>query len=131
MQERSGNNACIALLVDSRTGEEFRICRYSVSMGRDLGNDLVLSLDKTVSRQHASIQFIDRSFYFQDLGSKNGSRLNGRKVSGLNQLKSGDEITVGFTELVFIMIPNSLLDLPVNDKSRTETLVGDSQHAVA
>lgn len=96
----------IALLINPSTGEEFNLRRYSTSIGRDLGNDVVLASDKALSRQHALIQFINGSFYVQDLQSKNGTRLNGGAVTTLRPLRSGDEIAVGLTRLVFLLMPS-------------------------
>lgn len=96
----------IALLINPSTGEEFNLQRYSTSIGRDLGNDVVVASDKALSRQHALIQFINGSFYVQDLQSKNGTRLNGGAVTTLRPLRSGDEIAVGLTRLVFLLRPS-------------------------
>ncbi len=49
-----------------------------------------------VSRQHALIDFIDDGYYLQDLGSTNGTRLNGERLRPLKfyPLKSGDNIQI-------------------------------------
>jgi pSer/pThr/pTyr-binding forkhead associated (FHA) protein len=120
MWEDAGN--CIAVLVDRRTGEEFNISRYSISIGREIGNDIVLNVDKTISRQHAAIQYVDGKFHVQDLTSKNGTRLNGKKVTEMAALRTGDEITVGLTQLIFVLVPNRLADVAVLG-SKTETIV--------
>lgn len=111
----------LAVLVDRRTGEEFSICRYSTSVGRDMGNDFVINEDKTISRQHALIQFVDGKFHVQDLESKNGTRLNGKRISAMVPLRSGDEISLGLTQLIFILIPKHCVELPVA-ATRTQTL---------
>ena len=120
MWEDAGS--CIAVLVDRRTGEEFNISRYSTSLGRDLGNDLILNSDKTISRQHALIQYTNGRFHVQDLSSKNGTRLNGAKLGQLTELRNGDEITLGLTQLIFILIPQAIVNIPIPGM-RTETLV--------
>lgn len=98
--------SCIAILVDKRTGEEFNIRRYATSIGREIGNDLIIASDKTISRQHAQIQFKDGAFLVQDLNSKNGTRVNGSKVVELTKLKSGDEVSLGLTQMIFLLVPN-------------------------
>jgi|688.fasta_scaffold813017_1 pSer/pThr/pTyr-binding forkhead associated (FHA) protein len=98
--------SCIAILLDKRTGEEFNICRYATSIGREIGNDLVIVSDKTISRQHAQIQFKDGRFLVQDLNSKNGTRVNGKKVVEMTMLKSGDEVSLGLTQMIFLLVPD-------------------------
>lgn len=97
----------IALLVNPVSGEEFNICRYSTSIGRELANDLVIASDKTISRQHAIVQVINGKFYVQDLGSKNGTRLNGEQISGMVPLSSADEVSFGLTRLIFLLLPSN------------------------
>lgn len=94
----------IAILVNPMTGEEFKVRRRSTSIGREFGNDVIIS-DRTLSRHHAVLQVVDEQFYLQDLESKNGTRLNGYPVSNQVVLKSGDEISVGLTRLIFLLIP--------------------------
>lgn len=110
MWENAGS--CIAVLIDRRTGEEFNIRRYSTSIGREIGCDVVLNVDKTISRQHALVQFREGKFFVQDLSSKNGTRLNGRKVDHLTELKNGDEVAIGLTQLIFVLIPQSFVSVP-------------------
>ena len=98
--------SCIAILLDKRTGEEFNIRRYATSIGREIQNDLVIVSDKTISRQHAQIQFKDGSFLVQDLNSKNGTRVNGKKVAEITMLKSGDEVSIGLTQMIFLLVPD-------------------------
>lgn len=66
-------------------------------VGRSSGCDVVLS-DPTVSRTHARLILRDGRWVLQDLGSTNGSRLNGRRV-GRCQLRPGDELCLGDARL--------------------------------
>jgi pSer/pThr/pTyr-binding forkhead associated (FHA) protein len=54
------------------------------------------------SRQHVEITCERGLFWVQDLGSRNGTLLNGEKISERRQLKDGDEITIGATQLKFV-----------------------------
>ncbi len=67
-----------------------------VMVGRNPGNDLQLSvdLDLTVSGRHAEIRLADGVFRLHDLGSSNGTLLNGQKIS-MADLKDGDVIQFG------------------------------------
>lgn len=71
-------------------------------MGRLPECDLALA-DPNVSRRHAEIVPDDDTgqFILRDLGSTNGTRVNGRRVQQPQWLRSGDEITVGATALRF------------------------------
>ncbi len=74
---------------------------YSWTLGRGSENDIPLS-DKCASRNHAMFQTVGESSYFLiDLGSRNGSFVNGRRVTIPVSLKNGDRITLGETNLEF------------------------------
>ena len=61
-----------------------------------------LANDTEISRRHARFHRVDGGrFVVEDLGSTNGTLVNGRPVSGPTTLKSGDEITLGQTLLRF------------------------------
>ncbi|HEY8211053.1 MAG TPA: adenylate/guanylate cyclase domain-containing protein [Myxococcaceae bacterium] len=64
------------------------------SLGRADENDIVLSGD-LVSRKHAKIYVQGDDLTIEDLGSRNGSRLNGQPFTGTADLKAGDLVHVG------------------------------------
>jgi adenylate cyclase len=71
------------------------------TIGRSEENTLVLS-DHWISRNHSMIQRVESGeFYLIDLGSRNGTFVNGRRVSVPVALNSGDRLTFGETELEF------------------------------
>lgn len=71
------------------------------TVGRSDDNNFVLS-DRWISRNHAMLQSTETSeFYLIDLGSRNGSFVNGRRVSIPVTLRTGDRLTFGQTELEF------------------------------
>lgn len=69
--------------------------RHVAVVGRDKGCDVVLEGDKLASRQNAKIYTDGRRFLVEDLGSRNGTFLNGVKVVRPQMLHDGDEIRVG------------------------------------
>lgn len=71
----------------------------SQTIGRDPGNDIVVD-DLMVSRHHAELVASDGSFEIVDLGSQNGTYVNGTKVSRVPILP-GDMVSVGGTSLLF------------------------------
>jgi pSer/pThr/pTyr-binding forkhead associated (FHA) protein len=66
------------------------------TIGRDADNVVVLD-DPFASTHHARLTFRGRVWYLEDLGSTNGTRLNGRSVGGAVAVGFGDEIAVGET----------------------------------
>ncbi len=77
------------------------VCGSSWTLGRSSENDIPLS-DKCASRSHAMFQIVGENNYFLiDLGSRNGSFVNGRRVTIPVNLKSGDRIILGETEIDF------------------------------
>jgi len=71
------------------------------TVGRSDDNNFVLS-DRWISRNHAMLQCTETGdFYLIDLGSRNGSFVNGRRVSIPVTLRNGDHLTFGQTELEF------------------------------
>ncbi len=71
------------------------------SIGR-LSSNTILLADERVSRRHAIINVQDRhEFWLVDLGSGNGTYLNGRRVVQPTRLRQGDIIEIGGFELLF------------------------------
>jgi hypothetical protein len=71
-----------------------------VTIGRNDANTLVLH-DPTVSQVHAVLERYGTGWCLRDVGSTNGTFLNGDRVRGEIRLRSGDEIRVGQGSLVF------------------------------
>jgi sigma-B regulation protein RsbU (phosphoserine phosphatase) len=57
--------------------------------------------DRYLSRRHAEIAFDEHAWIVRDLGSVNGTLLNGARLVGSAPLRPGDKITLGDTEIVF------------------------------
>lgn len=72
---------------------EYLIDKDSISIGRKHGNDIQLN-DLTVSGRHSLITVVGKNTYVDDLGSTNGTLLNGARVAK-SLLKHGDLIQVG------------------------------------
>jgi len=58
-------------------------------------------VDPLVSRHHSKVKIDGTKATIEDLGSRNGSRVNGRLIRGFHHLKDGDRIRIGTQELVF------------------------------
>ena len=68
------------------------------TIGRDVNNTIVLD-DVFVSGEHAVLTFRGRGWFLEDLGSTNGSYLNGEPVTAIEAASIGDEITIGGVRL--------------------------------
>src|SRR5882757_146930 len=71
-----------------------------VSVGKARSNDIVLGSDPTVSRMHAVLERFAGGWCVRDLAARNGTFVNGQRLLGDRQLRSGDEIRLGATRLV-------------------------------
>jgi predicted component of type VI protein secretion system len=71
-----------------------------ITVGRAAGNDIVLSDDGQVSRVHAILERIAGSWSVRDVSSRNGTFVNGTRVSSEARLGPGDEIRIGRTRIV-------------------------------
>jgi hypothetical protein len=68
--------------------------RSAVTLGRAPGCDCVLS-DPTVSRNHARLSLRDGRWRLSDLGSSNGTRVNGWRVVEEVEVQPGDRVSFG------------------------------------
>jgi sigma-B regulation protein RsbU (phosphoserine phosphatase) len=80
--------------------ERFSLAKERVTIGRSRDSDIFLP-DQWLSRHHAEILRKDVTFFLHDLGSKNGTLLNGEPVHGDRRLRHGDVITLGEHVLTF------------------------------
>jgi pSer/pThr/pTyr-binding forkhead associated (FHA) protein len=68
--------------------------KAEVMLGRDPASDLPLA-DEAVSARHAMMSFHHGQWWIEDLGSRNGTRLNAQPLEGATVLAHGDEIACG------------------------------------
>lgn len=92
------------------------------TLGRSEDSFIVLD-DTWASRDHAILQFMDSKFYVIDLGSTNGTFVNGKRVNIPVELKNGDQVTFGTTEtnIYFQQYPDKPLT-PLKKKKTTRLL---------
>jgi hypothetical protein len=80
-------------------GGTFSVDSAPLTIGRGGQNDLVLDGDEFASARHARIESRHDGVWVSDLGSTNGTFVNGSKVQGALRLSSGDVLRVGETDL--------------------------------
>src|SRR5262245_44174463 len=75
-----------------------------ISLGRANVNSIVLE-DNSVSRSHSVIHELDEKYYVKDIGSRNGTFVNDKKIQDDFLLKHGDRIKIGIYVLKFLTQP--------------------------
>ncbi|MDQ6836420.1 MAG: FHA domain-containing protein [Actinomycetota bacterium] len=98
LEERARARQDTALLITD--GRRVVVGSSGATMGRSRQCDVMID-DPNVSRTHAEVRPRGGSWVLNDLGSTNGSRLNGRRVQGSEVLKPGDEIELGTSRITF------------------------------
>jgi serine phosphatase RsbU (regulator of sigma subunit) len=102
-----------------------------LTVGRSSVAELCYPDDAGLSRQHLAFESDGRNWYVKDLGSKNGTLLNGTRITDRNPLKPGDRIMAGHLVMVFDagaaaqMTQAVVFVEPVAESSSSSTLVTD------
>jgi pSer/pThr/pTyr-binding forkhead associated (FHA) protein len=86
--------------------KEFELTGQSMTMGREPDNDIIVE-NLLVSGYHARIDPAGREYILTDLQSKNGTFVNGERVTS-TKLKDGDQILVGKHTIVFTLSPEEI-----------------------
>ena len=90
------------IVVESPAGEPQQGRSFDLdaitTLGRDVNNAIVID-DPFASSDHAVLTFRGRSWYVEDLGSTNGTFVNGRAVAAVAPLGFGDEVSIGQVRL--------------------------------
>ena len=76
--------------------QAFEISQELTTLGRDVSNDIVIN-DRETSRNHLRLMRSGDTMTVEDLGSTNGTFVNGKRVSGVTPLQNGDMIGLGET----------------------------------
>jgi hypothetical protein len=82
-------------------GAVYSIDQSALTIGRGLGNDLLIDGDEYASSRHARFEPRRDGVYVEDAGSTNGTFVNGIRLARERRLKPGDVVRVGETDLRF------------------------------
>ncbi|MEP6904037.1 MAG: FHA domain-containing protein, partial [Actinomycetota bacterium] len=102
---------------------ELTIGADATSFGRTTDNTVSFPDNTNISRNHAEIAFKDGKFIVTDLGSSNGTTVNGQKVEGETDLNDGDFITLGNSVIVEFVADD---DTPENADDAFNTAQSES-----
>src|SRR5262245_59425954 len=134
-------NTTHTLVVENRTTLKLRKCRVAVIAGPDNGrqivsdkeklrvgahpqSDVVLSEDRTVSRNHFEVEYTDRGYLLIDLKSPNGTSRDGRRVERAYR-SPGSQIRAGQSTLTFAPIDEEVTVEP-DSEGQLGGMVGKS-----
>ncbi|HON43922.1 MAG TPA: FHA domain-containing protein, partial [Planctomycetota bacterium] len=85
-----------AAIQDIRTQKKYPVLNYPLFIGREKQSSICVPVG-AVSRRHAKVFARDGHYYIQDMGSINGTYLNGKRILDPTEMKNGDKIKVGVT----------------------------------
>src|SRR5215216_6364791 len=75
-------------------GQVYNLDQFPITLGRDPANQL--SIDGAgVSRRHAQLNLSGDALVLEDLGSSNGTYVNGERLTGARSLRAGDRLNLG------------------------------------
>jgi pSer/pThr/pTyr-binding forkhead associated (FHA) protein len=89
-------------------GKVYPLEAAEISIGRDSSNMVAIN-DAEVSRRHARMELRGPAYMIQDLGSTNGTFVNGTRITGMQALNPGD--TVAFGEGIVLAYESAIIDV--------------------
>ena len=105
--EPAGDGLRLRVTAGNATGSEIQV-DDELLIGRQASEEGTLGQDAEISRQHARIARSGTGFAIEDLGSTNGTFVNGRQITRPEILSPGDRIQVGATTLVVqVSVPSA------------------------
>jgi type III secretion system (T3SS) inner membrane Yop/YscD-like protein len=88
-------------------GKVFEIAKQVITLGRDVKSDFVVN-DAEVSRSHTRLTVQSDGCLAEDLGSTNGTYINGQRITGAKMIRPGDVLGLGETVLIdFVFVPDA------------------------
>lgn len=84
----------LVVQIGPEPGQVFAVQKHIQTIGRNLANDITIP-ESSLSRQHARIRATLHGFVIEDLGSTNGTFVNGQRVTGSTPLRPGDTLQLG------------------------------------
>jgi hypothetical protein len=93
-----------------RDSRRFVLEQQVIAIGRSDANAIMLPDDPSVSRAHALLERLPAGWAIRDLGSRNGTSVNGKRIWSDRVLHPGDRIEIGSARLVFGRAPSGPAD---------------------
>lgn len=84
----------LVMRVGPSPGKVFALTANEIILGRDIDNEIVIN-DAEISRRHTRMLIQEGGYVIEDLGSTNGTFVNGKKITGSHVLQPGQTIRLG------------------------------------
>src|SRR5262245_5927407 len=94
----------ITVIEGDDRGKSFILSKPTTIVGRARG-DIRLT-DKKISSEHLCFKIEDSQLYVEDLGSTNGTSVNGQRVDKQEELHNLDEVSLGFSKIRVNIVEN-------------------------
>jgi len=119
--------ARLILSLRGRELDKFLLGQGKVVIGRSPDCDITID-NAAISRRHATIEFTNGEYLLSDLGSANGTFLNGTRIEKAEVISPGDNIGVAKFSLTFQDAPQSEVQKLMGDMGQMEaTVVVDAE----
>lgn len=140
MERNSEDNPVLIGQSGPLDGQRWMV-RDNIVLGRDMDCDIIIP-SRQVSRKHAHLTLSDSGVKIEDLGSKNGTHLNGSLVEDSTKLKDGDVIQIAFAQQFMFLSSDATMPLELEemggisatpegllrlDKSSRQVWIGDEE----
>ncbi|MFL5629598.1 MAG: FHA domain-containing protein [Ktedonobacteraceae bacterium] len=103
-------NGVLRMCDGESPGQCFSLDRPLLTIGRGSECDIVIN-DASISRVHAQMLRQANGMYVQDLGSRNGTRVNDEPISAPQRLQAGDIVCIGSVHLAYSPVPNNAAEV--------------------
>src|SRR5438876_5294812 len=113
------------MLSEEGHSQTLNLSQDLISVGRSRENIIILK-NKKASRAHAKIERIGSTYQITDLGSGNGTKVNGSKID-FHTLAAGDEIKIGDATLLLKSIDDEISDDSEDEKDADRTDLSDTE----
>lgn len=118
-QQPARDRACLTVITGSAAGQVFKLVRGTITIGRAANAEIRIP-DDGVSRHHARLRHDSRNLYVDDLDSRNGTYVNGQRITAGALLREGDKIQIGRTTVLRYAVLDEL------DESFHESLLSSA-----
>lgn len=112
------------------SGAEIALERDKITLGRSPDNNIVIP-DSKVSRRHALIECEGDTYWIDDLESRNGTRVNGNRITERVGLEDGDVIDIGATRFTFQVVTETVPEASTQSEHPSITGIIESLDAPA
>lgn len=93
------DRACLIVIRGFNVGEMYKLGKAEMVVGRGHNADVEI-LDDGISRRHARLRLEDHRVTLEDLGSRNGTYVNGGRIAGEVELSDGDKIQLSSSTIL-------------------------------